>query len=71
LGIVFGKMSEKMSENLVFVAKSTVKVSFPEGHDKPGYGEMLKFAFEMGLEAEDIFSIYQEYTEKTERCISS
>jgi hypothetical protein len=51
-----------MSENLVFVAKS--KVSFPDGHDKPGYGEMLKFAFEMGLEASDIFSIYQEYTEK-------
>jgi hypothetical protein len=57
-------VSGKMSENLVFVVKSTIKVSFPDGHDKPGYGEMLKFAYELGLEASDIFSIYQEYTEK-------
>jgi hypothetical protein len=53
-----------MSENLVFVAKSTIKVSFPDGHDKPGNRELLKFAFELGLEGSDIYSIYQEYTEK-------
>lgn len=53
-----------MNENLVFVAKSTIKVQFPEGQDKPGYSEMLKFAFELGLEATEIYSIYQEYTDR-------
>jgi hypothetical protein len=51
-----------MTENLVFVAKSTIKVQFPEGNDKPGYVEMRKFTFELGLEASDIDSMYQEYT---------
>jgi hypothetical protein len=53
--------SVKMSgENLVFVAKATIKVQFPEGYARPGYLEMLKFAFELGLEADEIYSIYQE-----------
>jgi IMP cyclohydrolase len=46
------------------VAKATIKAQFPDGHVKPSYVEMLKFAFELGLEASDIDSIYQEYTEK-------
>jgi hypothetical protein len=54
----------KMTENLVFVAKATIKVQFPAGNEKPGYLEMLKFAFELGLEAADIDSMYQEYTER-------
>jgi hypothetical protein len=53
-----------MTENLVFVAKATIKAQFPEGNDKPGYIEMLKFAFELGLESSDIDSMYQEYTER-------
>jgi hypothetical protein len=50
-------------EKLVFVAKATIKVQFPDGHDRSNNVEMLKFAFELGLEALEIYSIYQEYTE--------
>jgi hypothetical protein len=52
------------SENLVFVAKATIKVQFPDRHDKSSYVEMLKFAFQLGLEASEIYSIYQEYTKR-------
>jgi hypothetical protein len=37
-------------KRLRVMAKATIKVQFPEGNTKPGNIEMLKFAFELGLD---------------------
>jgi hypothetical protein len=60
-----------MAENLVFVAKATIKVQFPERNTKPGNIEMLKFAFELGLDKQMTLLPYIRITRSVAELCSS
>ena len=46
------------------VRKFTAKVSFNEGDNKPKDSEMISFVLNMGLSANEISAVYQDFVER-------